>query len=239
MAERAWSRVHEFAFDDAREMLARLDMEDLSDAARLRYAQTSHLIECFTSDTGALLRLADLQDRPQGDAQTAAAAGVDRMLAEYLNGGFETCYAEAMELPLAPIRLDLWLGLLASLRLRDGNRLRHLEESAADSVFRGRSITLIRRAAAGAVAALEDRRQEAVKAWTEAVELADQVWTAFSRAVIKAEAASYLGTDAEPGRSWGREAFEMFRDAGAMTMLDMFADGLVADDVVSDDAATG
>ena len=239
VVDRAWSRVFGLAFEEAREMLARLDIADLSDAARLRHAQTWHLIECFTSDRGALLRLAGSQDTREGDAQTAAIAGTDRMVAEYLSGGFERCYVEAMALPSAPIRLDLFFGLLASLRLRDDIRLRHLEESAADSVFRGRSITLIRRAAAGAVAALEDRRQEAVKAWTEAVELADQVWTAFSRAVIKAEAASYLGTDAEPGRSWGREAFEMFRDAGAVTMLDMFADGLVADDVVSDDAATG
>jgi class 3 adenylate cyclase/tetratricopeptide (TPR) repeat protein len=239
LVDRAWFHAHELAFDSAREMLTRLDIADLSDAARLRHAQTLHLIECLTSDTGALLRLTDSHEAQQGDAQTESRAGVDRMLAEYLSGGFERCYAEAMELPPAPIRLDLWLGLLASLRLRDGNKLRLIEESAADSVFRGRSITLMRRAAEGAAAALEDRRQEAVEAWSEAVELVDQVWTKFMRGVIKAEAASYLGIDTEPARGWGREAFEIFRDAGAVTMLEMFADGLVSDGVVKHDAATG
>jgi class 3 adenylate cyclase/tetratricopeptide (TPR) repeat protein len=237
--ERAWARALGFAFDEAREMLDRVDVANLSEAARARHSQTSHLIECFTSDTGALLRLVESQDTPQGDAQTAANAGADRMVAEYFSGGFERSYAEAMALPPVPIRLDLWFGLLSLLRLRDATRLRQLEKSAADSVFRGRSVTLMGRAAAAAVAALEDRRHEAVKAWSEAVELVDQVWATFGTAVIRAEAASYLGTDTEPGRSWGREAFETFRDAGAVAMLDMFADGLVSDDALEEDAAAG
>jgi class 3 adenylate cyclase/tetratricopeptide (TPR) repeat protein len=229
VVERAWSRVLGLSIDDGREMLARIDVSKVSDAVRLRHAQTTHLIESFTSDPTALARLAESQEASQGDAQTAANAGVSRMFAEYLAGRYERCYAEAMALPQVPIRLDLWFGLLALLRLRDGDRLRLLEEAAVDSRFRGRSITVMRRAAAGAVAALEGRRQDAVKSWSEAIELAEQVWNPFTRAVVLAEAASYLGTEAEPGRSWGRGAFETFRDAGAMTMLDMFADGLVRD----------
>lgn len=73
-------------------------------------------------------------------------------------------------------------------------------------------------------------------------ELTDQVWPVWHRYVLRAEAASYLGTDEDPGRTWGREAFEVFRDAGATTGLAMFADGLVTDEDLAAgeaDAAAG
>jgi class 3 adenylate cyclase/tetratricopeptide (TPR) repeat protein len=233
LAELAWDHALEFEFEEATGVLADIDVSSVSDRARFRHAQTFALIECLTSDPGALKRLAGSEEDRQGDAQATATAGADRVLAEYLAGEFEVSHDEAMALPEVPLRLDLMFGLFTALRLHDAAKLRRVADLAAASPVRGRSITLMRRAAEGALASLEGRREEAVDAWSGAIELAEQVWPGFQRNLLKAEAGAFLGTDEDPGRTWGREAYEVYRDVGAVAMFDFYSDGLVTDDDVS------
>ncbi len=237
--ELAWDRVLDFAFEDARALLAEIDVSNASEAARRRHSQTDALLMCFMSDPAALKRWTESEEARAGDAQSTASADADRTIAAYFAGEFEQSYAEAMALPMMPLRLDLMFGLLTSLRLRDADKLRRVAELGAESLLRGRSITLMRRAAEASLAALDERRPEAVEAWSEAIDLADQVWPTLQRTLLRAGAGAILGTTEEPGRTWGREAFESCVQAGAAGLLDFYADGLVPTAAGDRDAAAG
>jgi hypothetical protein len=227
----AWTRVWGLRFDEARAELAAVDVESLSDGARRELQNQESIIASLTGDPGALRRMLDERGaRGHGDTQVAAADASTEAAAGHLVGDERRAFEIAAAMPIGPMRVDLIHGVMAALRLRDPELLARVAREAATSPYRGRSITAIRRAAEGALAALDGRRSEAIDHWTQVAELTDQVWPAWHRYVVRAEAASYLGTDEEPGRSWGREAFEAFRDTGATTGLVMFADWLVTDD---------
>ncbi len=242
LMERAGDLTWELELDEARAILDDIDPSSLSEGDRETYERRLVSIATLTVDRSALLEFVGDRADERGDAQAAANRALDEASALLWAGRIEEAYEVGTRITgAAPIRLDILQMLIPALHLQDRERLVRVARLASESRFRGRGITLMRRAAEGAVAALDGRRDEAVEAFSEAVELAGQVWPRFHRALLRAEAASILGTEEEPGRSWGREAYATMRDAGCTPMLDLFADGLVPDGEVAaaSDAAAG
>jgi hypothetical protein len=240
--DEAWTDLWRFQWERVDEILADIDPDTLPSQTALIYwnVALSKMQLAGQPEEGerrfeALLEEQDIV----GDAQATASDENTRTANAYLTGRFEEAFDRAMSTEqVGQYRVDLFWALLAAMQLTDPERLRQVVGAVEGSPFRGRVIDLFRHAGLGAIAAIEGHEFEATDHWTEALRLADEVMPVGVAAWFSAAAASSVGVDQPLGHERARLAYDAFTEVGAQTLLDLYADGVLAPDVEQEQAGS-
>ncbi len=220
-------------WDEARQLLAGIDRESLSEDLRWEYDGVVRLFSGAADDPEGADDYARqwIASMDNPDLQTQINISRELCSVAFLNRRFEECFDHAMAFPaVLTLRLDIYWAAWAAMMLGDAERLERVSAMAAEAPERGRHITLMTKTVEGALAALAGRRHEAETAFNEAVDLVEQVWPVLLQAHLFAFVAKFLGTEDPSIAALARRAYDTFASVEATNFLEIFSDGLLPPD---------
>ena len=236
--EYAWVPLWQYRWDEVDEILASIDPDELPPEVQQGYWDIVTTRQVWTGDlTAGIAKRRALRDELQssGDSQTNAAVQLDIVQDDVLLGRFAEAYDRAKsELPMIPVRLDLWFRTQTSILLHDRQRISETAVAAQKNRYRGRYSDLLKHATQGGLAAFDGETDEAAVQWERAVELAEEALPLGLRAHVWAMAAVSLGHDHPFGHEMGRKAYDTWTSAGVTTLLDIFHEGVLAPESSAD-----
>ena len=238
----AWTNIWNFDWDRVDEILADIDPETRAPGTGTTYNDVLFTKMALAGEPDEAERRFEAwweESLGVGDAQQTGSLDNSRISNAFLCGRYEEAFEKAIATEfIIAYRVDILWALLTALLLRDQDRLHRVLQRIEESLYRGRVIDLFRHAALGGIAALEGREAEAAEQWAAAVALADEVMPRGIAEWFRAAGAASLGADHPPGAEWANSAYVAFTEVGADTLLDLYADGVLAPDAAVEEAGS-
>ena len=199
---------------------------EMSEASALWYHLTDLTIRVERGDRAALEPAYEAVRRSVDDAnpQSETAAPLARARLNLLSGRFEAAVQDMMDVA-EPHRLPdhLMIAMLAAAMLGDIDRLETVAAGLRSGPWRGRMIDGVGSAVDGALAALRGRTEEAVAGFSRALAFR---WLQMDRALLEALFATLIDSAVPEARKASEHAFEVFSEAGAAGLLDVFGEAM-------------
>ena len=228
--EWAWNQLFEFEWEEVDAILSDIDPTALPIQVEHSYWNVAHVRRMWTEDPSeALAERAALRERlsGSGDRQSLAGLASERVEDALIRRQFEQVYEIAKaELPVIPLRLDLWFRVIGAVMLSDRVLLEETLADAEANQYRGRLSDTFKHATRAALAAGEGDLSLAETEWARVHTHATEGFPLVLQGYMWALAGHSLGRSHRYGLESGRRAHALFSANGATTLLDVFSTGV-------------
>lgn len=214
-------------FDEARQLRGDVRARvDLPPGDMSWYELTDLMVAATRGDEGAVdlageaLEGAHDGENPQAQISTP----IEKAALHFISGEFEIAYQQALSVDEAdrmPGHLES--ALFSAAMLRDGPKLESVLDQLRECRGRGRLVTSLTEAAAGAIAAVHGATDEAIAGFAGALGFN---YLNLDRAKLEALFAVLVGRETPEGKRASDAAFSVFSESGALAYIDVFAAGM-------------
>jgi class 3 adenylate cyclase/tetratricopeptide (TPR) repeat protein len=232
IVERANGLLESFEWEESSALLDELDPLDLTPEVADGYWGVVLTRRLWSEADAAPVVSERMARRDQlagvGDSQMLAGFEYEVIQEAIWLGRFEEAYERAASnVPVTPVRLDLWFRMLSSILMNDHARVQATLTDAEANPYRGRHTDTMRHATRGGSSALAGDIAAAESEWRGALELAAEAYPIQTELTMVALACHSLGAENRFGRECGRRAYDLLFERGAMGFMAAFSTGLV------------